>query len=195
MSHDRFSKFVWVALVVVILAAVLLGMVIESNLRPATIVSGTPKYDSVAMVVQGGWKLGSTGIFHDAFVPCNFTVYSGQIVNLTVLSFDTGNHSFTSPTLGVNFQIPGGNVTGVPTVSNFQFTVSTPGVYRWYCAIPCDTGAGGWAMSTGTDGQPGQIGYMGGVVTVLQGQRSYENCGIGQKTGGIGYEAVSLLSV
>ncbi len=88
-------------------------------------------------------------------------------MNLTVISYDSGEHSFTSPTLGVNFIIPPSNVTGSPTVSHFQFTEATAGDYRWYCNQPCDTDAGGWAMTTGSDGQPGQIGFMGGYVTVL----------------------------
>ena len=65
--------------------------------------------------------------------------------------------------------VPPSNETGVPTVSNFQFNEATAGVYRWYCNYPCDTHSGGWDMTTGSDGQPDQIGYMGGFVTVLQG--------------------------
>ena len=71
------------------------------------------------------------------------------------------------PTLGVNFVVLPSNETGVSAVSNFQFTEANVGVYRWWCTFPCDTDAGGWAMMTGSNGQPGQIGYMGGFVTVL----------------------------
>ena len=77
-------------------------------------------------------------------------------------------HSFTSPTLEtVAFQIPASQTNEVPAVSHFQFTETQSGVYRWWSRIPCDTDAGGWAMTTGSDGQPGQIGFMGGFVTVL----------------------------
>ena len=91
-------------------------------------------------------------------------------VNLTIISYDDGRaFILTSPGLGVNFLVPPSNETGVPTVSNYQFNEATAGVYRWWCTYPCDTDAGGWAMMTGSDGQPDQIGYMGGFVTVLQG--------------------------
>jgi hypothetical protein len=33
--------------------------------------------------------------------------------------------------------------------------------------LPCDAGQGGWAMTAGTDGQLGQLGFMGGYVTVV----------------------------
>ena len=170
MSNGNLSKIVWLAFVVVILAAVVLGLIIGYDLKPAsTPVSSTPKTADITLVVQGDVKLGPDGELHDAFTPCNFTVYAGQEVVLTIVNYDSGEHTFTSPSLGVNFIVSPSNVTGVPTVSNFQFNETTVGVYRWYCTYPCDTDAGGWAMTTGSDGQPDQIGYMGGFVTVLAG--------------------------
>jgi uncharacterized cupredoxin-like copper-binding protein len=170
LSNSDLSKIVWLAFIIVVLAAVMLGIVIGSNLKPSTTpVLSTIKPADITLVVQGGSTLGPDGNLHDAFVPCNFTVYAGQEVNLTVVNYDSAEHSFTSPTLNVNFLIPPSTTNGVPLVSNFQFSESTAGVYRWYCSIPCDTDAGGWAMMTGSDGQPGQIGFMGGFVTVLQG--------------------------
>ncbi len=156
------------AFIVVMLAAVVLGMVVGYDLKPTTAtVSHTAKYADITLVVQGDSTLGPDGQLHDTFAPCNFTVYVGQIVNLTVVNYDNGQHSFTSPTLNVNFQIPGSQVNGVPSVSQFQFTETQSGVYRWWCTVPCDTDSGGWAMTTGSDGQPDQIGFMGGFVTVL----------------------------
>ncbi|HMK95716.1 MAG TPA: cupredoxin domain-containing protein [Candidatus Limnocylindrales bacterium] len=170
MSSGDLSKIAWLALVVVVSAAVVLGLIIGYDLRPAsTAFSRTPKTADITLVVQGDVKLGPDGKLHDAFTPCNFTVYAGQEVDLTIVNYDNGEHTFTSPSLGVNFTVPPSNVTGVPTVSNFQFNETTVGVYRWYCTYPCDTDAGGWAMTTGSDGQPDQIGYMGGFVTVLAG--------------------------
>ena len=170
MSSGDFSKIAWLAFVVVVLAAVVLGLIIGYDLRPAsTAVSSTPKTADITLVVQSDVKLGPDSKLHDAFTPCNFTVYAGQEVDLTIVNYDNGEHTFTSSSLGVNFIVPPSNVTGVPTVSNFQFNEATVGVYRWYCAYPCDTDAGGWAMTTGSDGQPDQIGYMGGFVTVLAG--------------------------
>ena len=162
------SRIVWLAFVVVVIAAVVLGLIIGYDLKPAsTAVSSIPKTADITLVVQGDVKLGPDGKLHDAFTPCNFTVYAGQEVDLTIVSYDSGEHTFTSPSLGVNFVVPPSNVTGSPTISNFQFNEATAGVYRWYCTYPCDTDAGGWAMTTGSDGQPDQIGYMGGFVTVL----------------------------
>ena len=170
MSNGDLSRIVWLAFVVVVIAAVVLGLIIGYNLKPApTGVSSIPKTADITLVVQGDVKLGPDGKLHDAFTPCNFTVYAGQEVDLTIVNYDSGEHTFTSPSLGVNFIVPPSNVTGVPTVSNFQFDEATVGVYRWYCTYPCDTDAGGWAMTTGSDGQPDQIGYMGGFVTVLAG--------------------------
>ena len=170
MSGNDLSKVVWLAFFVVILAAVVVGAIIGYNFKSPTITTASvPKTADITLVVQSDVKLGPDGLLHDAFTPCNFTVYAGQEVDLTVINYDNGEHSFTSTSLGVNFVVPPSNETGVPTVSNFQFNETTAGVYRWWCVYPCDTDAGGWAMTTGSDGQPDQIGYMGGFVTVLQG--------------------------
>jgi hypothetical protein len=167
-SEKSLSSVVVAALIVVMLAVVVLGMVVGYDLKPnSTTVSDKEKYAYVTLVVQGDLTLGPDGKLHDTFVPCNFTVYAGQIVNLTVMNYDNGQHSFTSTTLNVNFQIAPSQTNGVPAVSHFQFTETQAGVYRWWCADPCDTDAGGWAMTTGSDGQPDQIGFMGGFVTVL----------------------------
>ena len=160
---------VWLAFFIVVLAAVVAGAIIGYNLKTTTTTVSVPKTLNITLVVQGDVKLGPDGLLHDAFTPCNFTVYAGQEVNLTIINYDNGEHSFTGPSLGVNFVVPPSNETGVPTVSNYQFTEATVGVYRWYCTYTCDTDAGGWDMTTGSDGQPDQIGYMGGFVTVLQG--------------------------
>ncbi|MGA2524466.1 MAG: cupredoxin domain-containing protein [Candidatus Bathyarchaeia archaeon] len=169
MSSDFPRFFAVAAIIVVLLAVGVLGIIIGYNLKPATSVSASSEKADITLVVQSDLTLGPDGQLHDSFVPCNFTVYAKQVVDLTVVNYDSGEHSFTSPSLGVNFAIPPSNVTGSPTVSNFQFTEAKAGVYRWYCTFPCDTDAGGWAMTTGTDGQPDQIGFMGGFVTVLPG--------------------------
>ena len=156
------------AFVSVMLAAIVLGMVIGYDLKPATsATSNTAKYADVTLMVQSDLTLGPDNQTHDTFVPSNFTVYAGQIVNLTIVNYDNGPHSFTSPTLNVDFQIPASQINGVPSVSHFQFTEAVAGSYRWWCTVACDTDSGGWAMTTGSDGQLGQIGFMGGFVTVL----------------------------
>ncbi len=170
MTYDISRVFQVAALAVVIIAAVTLGMAIESNIRPtiqpAAKVAGNA---DVTLVIQGDWILGPDNQTHDAFVPCNLTVFTGQTVNLTFENFDNMPHSFVSPALGVSFQIPGSQTVGIPEISRYQFTEATLGSYRWWCSLPCDSDAGGWAMTSGSDGQPGQIGFMGGFVTVVAG--------------------------
>ncbi len=169
MSSDFPKGFAVAAIIVVLLAVGVVGAIVGYNLKPASNGSGIAPSTTadITLSVQGSFLLGPDGNLHDAFVPCNFTVYANQIVNLTFVSFDSAEHSFTSPSLNVNFVVPPTNTTGLPEISHFQFTAPTAGTYRWYCNQPCDTDAGGWAMTTGSDGQPGQIGFMGGYVTVL----------------------------
>lgn len=124
---------------------------------------------ALTIVVEGheGGSLGPDGKTHDTVMPSNFTVQLGQTVELTFINYDEGPHTFTSLDLGVNSQYPGALGVGKPSVTHFQFVASKAGVFRWYCTLPCDMGQGGWAMTTGTDGQPGQLGFMGGYVTVV----------------------------
>jgi plastocyanin len=168
MSGDLPKAIVPAAVLVVIIASVLLGIVIGLNLKTNS-PSGTAQYADVTLVVKGNLALGPDNQTHDTFIPCNFTVYTGETVNLTIVNYDNMPHSFTSPTLNVDFQASESQATGVPSVSHFQFTETKAGNYRWWCTVPCDNDSGGWAMANGSDGQPGQIGYMGGFVTVLQG--------------------------
>ena len=157
-----------VLLVVVLLAGFGAGYGVSiMSAKPPTPPTVPTAY--VTLVVEGhsGGNLGPDGKTHDTFIPSNFTVYAGQLVDLTVINYDEGPHSFTSTCLGVNFMIPGRTAVGVPSVSHFQFTPSSPGVFRWWCSTPCDAGQGGWAMTTGSDGGIGQLGFMAGYVTVL----------------------------
>lgn len=131
--------------------------------------STTPKPATITMVSEGheGGSLASDGKTHDTIMPASFTVYVGQQVNLTVINYDEGPHTITSPTLGINFQFPGAKAAGVPSVTSFTFTATKAGSYLWYCALPCDKGQGGWAMTQGANGSPAQIGFMAGYITVL----------------------------
>lgn len=97
---------------------------------------------------------------HDSYSPADFSVQAGIPVELTVTNFDTGKHSITSPTLGINQVFDGATKEGKPTVSTYTFTPQTAGQYHWQCVIPCDGGPTGWAMS--------HEGYMNGTVTVTQ---------------------------
>jgi plastocyanin len=100
-------------------------------------------------------KRGPDGKWHDAFLPADFTVHAGATVTVTVVNYDSGPHTFTSPSMGVNETIPGGGSLGAPHQVTFKFTApKRAGKYQWYCALPCDP----WAMA--------HNGFMRGFVTV-----------------------------
>ena len=74
---------------------------------------------------------------------------------VTVTNYDSGPHSFTSPSLGVNETIPGGGTMAVPRTVTFTFTApAKAGKYQWWCSVPCDP----WSMA--------HNGFMRGFVTV-----------------------------
>jgi plastocyanin len=113
--------------------------------------------ESLALAVKSDTehgRLGPDGNWHDAFLPADFTVKPGAKVTLTITNYDSGAHSFTSPSLGVQETIPAGSAVS-PSVTTFTFTApKKPGAYDWWCAFPCDP----WAMK--------HDGYMRGIVTV-----------------------------
>ena len=93
MSSDLPRGFAVAGLIVLLIAAIILGIIIGYNLKPSSSSSGpssTPapsiKPADITMVVQGSVALGPDGNLHDAFTPCNFTVYANQVVNLYVTS-------------------------------------------------------------------------------------------------------------
>lgn len=115
---------------------------------------------------------------HDTMVPSTFAVKVGVPVRVTVVNYDEGEHTITAPGLGLNavikpgtlFTTPpaGANATEllnqvVPGITHFTLTVNKAGVYRWHCALPCDAGAKGWAMTSDTTG-PGRNGFMAGYI-------------------------------
>ena len=100
-------------------------------------------------------RKGPDGTWHDAFLPADFSVQAGATVKVTIVNYDGGPHSFTSPQLGVNQTIPGGGSLSAPRTVTFTFIApKTPGKYAWWCAVPCDP----WAMA--------HDGFMRGFVTV-----------------------------
>ena len=126
--------------------------------------TAAPSHASVTITAIADLRMGPDNDTHDTFVPSNFTVYTGQTVDLTLVNYDDMPHSFTSPSLGVDFAIPPALGDGVPSVTHYQFTVSQSGSFRYYCVTPCDE----WAMGIDpTDGKIGMLGFMGGYVNVL----------------------------
>ena len=95
---------------------------------------------------------------HDSYSPANFTVQANIPVQATVENFDTGEHSFTDPTLNINKVFKAASKEGVPSVTIFTFTPKKAGQYGWRCIIPCDSESNGWAMN--------HNGYMMGNVIV-----------------------------
>lgn len=115
---------------------------------------------------------------HDTMVPSTFGVKIGVPVEVTVVNYDEGEHTITAPDLGLNAIVkPGKEFTTapagagptellnqvVPGITHFTFTVKKAGIYRWHCALPCDAGASGWAMTSDKSG-PDQGGFMAGYI-------------------------------
>ena len=114
--------------------------------------------------------VGPDGAGHDAIVPASIVVPAGKEVTLTVINYDEGPHTITSPDANIDLfinpgkQQPDGSVTPVSTT--LTFTITKAGVYRWYCSTPCDAGHGGWAMTKGFGGDD-QEGFMAGNIVAL----------------------------
>ncbi len=112
---------------------------------------------------------GPDGKNHDAFVPSSFVVKAGEPVQLSVINYDEGPHTITQLDLGLNISINPGNPQGddvLPVTTNATFTVPKAGVYRWFCAQPCDGGGGNWDMTADYAGM-GQDGYMAGNIVAI----------------------------
>lgn len=81
--------------------------------------------------------------------PSLFSVKAHAQVEVVVDNHDTGPHTFTAPSLGLNVTI------GPDATVTFSFDAPGAGTYTWYCEVPC----GSWVMS--------HVGYMKGKVTVV----------------------------
>jgi len=54
-----------------------------------------------------------------------------------------------------------------PVATNFAFTPTKKGQFRWLCVFPCDKGMGkGMAMKSSFDGQDSD-GFMAGYIEVI----------------------------
>ena len=150
---------------VLISIAALLGVAfrIEDNntaqtATAATAVAAAP--ESLKLVVKSDdekGKKGSDGNWHDAFLPADFSVSAGASVRVTVYNYDDMPHSFTSPQLGLNVEVPAGSGS-MEKPGKITFTLQAPqkaGSYEWFCALPCDP----WAMA--------HDGFMRGQVQVV----------------------------
>jgi hypothetical protein len=104
----------------------------------------------ISLKIIPGWKLGPDKIKHDAYSQTEFAVKVGQTLELKIDNTDEGEHSITSPEIGVNIVVK-------PGVHTYQLVVKEKGKFSWFCVIPCDDTANGWAMQ--------HAGYMSGYIT------------------------------
>lgn len=107
---------------------------------------------------------------HDAILPSSWVVKKGQTFTLTAINYDGGQHSITSPTLGLNFIIAAGKEnpttkTVTPTTSTTTFTATKAGAFHWYCLYPCDGPTHLGMEIKGNDGR-GYDMIMAGTIVV-----------------------------
>jgi plastocyanin len=125
--------------------------------RPAAAQSAAPVAASkpaaasaVALKIIGSYKKASDGKLHDAFTKTEFAVKVGQPLTLKIDNTDDVPHSISSPTAGVQ-------IVAQPGVHTYTLLVNKAGKFQWYCMLPCDGDANGWAMQ--------HPGYMSGFIT------------------------------
>jgi plastocyanin len=117
---------------------------------PQPSAASTAAPQAVALKIIGSYKKASDGKLHDAFTTTEFSVKVGQPLTLKIDNTDNAPHSITSPAAGVN-------IIAQPGVHTYKLVVSKAGKFEWYCMLPCDSDAGGWAMQ--------HPGYMSGYIT------------------------------
>jgi malic enzyme len=104
----------------------------------------------ISLKVVAGGKVGPDGKQHDTFTKTEYAVKVGQKLDLRIDNTDEGEHSITSPQIGVNLVIK-------PGVHTYEIVVKEKGRFSWFCLIPCDEDTNGWAMQ--------HAGYMAGFIT------------------------------
>lgn len=137
------------------LAAVftLIGVIANASIHhPAyrQVAASAPVQSVVKLTVAGSSKKGPDGKMHDAFTVTNFVVNAGVPVKLVITDTDDQPHSISSPGAGVS-------IIARPGTHTYTLIVSKIGHFFWYCAFPCDSDSGGWAMKN--------PGYMSGYIT------------------------------
>jgi hypothetical protein len=146
--------------------------------------AASPAVQIVQMYVLKGHNMpdmslmGPDGKPHDAILPSTFAVKRGIPVRLVITSYDVMPHSITASGLGLNVMIKAGKAAGnmgmgmgemekvIPTLTTFTFTPTKAGMFRWFCAYPCDDDSKYWAMGQGFGG-PDKEGFMAGFIAVM----------------------------
>jgi membrane fusion protein, multidrug efflux system len=116
----------------------------------ASAATSKPALQPVSLKILGAFKQGPDGKRHDAFTQTEFAVHVGQPLTLKIDNTDDVPHSITSPAAGVNITIQ-------PGVHDYKLIVNEAGRFQWFCVIPCDSDAKGWAME--------HAGFMAGYIT------------------------------
>ena len=105
---------------------------------------------TISLNVVAGGQRGPDGAMHDTFTKTEFAVKVGQKLDLKIDNTDEGEHSITSPQIGVNIIVK-------PGVHTYEIVVKEKGRFSWFCVIPCDEDTNGWAMQ--------HAGFMAGYIT------------------------------
>jgi heme/copper-type cytochrome/quinol oxidase subunit 2 len=116
--------------------------------KPAASVPVATQVVNVSVI--GAAKGGPDGKKHDIFTKTEFSVKVGQPLKLKIDNTDDVPHSITSSAAGVK-------IVAQPGVHTYTMLVSKAGKFQWYCLLPCDGDANGWAMQ--------HPGYMSGYIT------------------------------
>jgi hypothetical protein len=102
--------------------------------------------------IIGGEKPGPDGKKHDFVTKTEYDVKVGQPVKLRIDNTDDVPHSISSPEAGVS-------IIAQPGVHTYTLLVNKAGKFLWYCMLPCDGDAHGWAMQ--------HPGYMSGYIRAV----------------------------
>lgn len=126
------------------------GVAAPAATATSTSSASTTPAKTISLQVIGGAKKGPDGKVHDYFTKTEYAVKVGQPLQLKIDNTDDVEHSITSPQIGVNIIVK-------PGVHTYQLVVKEKGRFSWFCVIPCDTDASGWAMQ--------HAGFMSGFIT------------------------------
>ncbi len=126
------------------------GAAAPATSSTATATAGNLPAKTISLKVVPGGKLGPDKIKHDYFTKTEYAVKVGQKLDLQIDNTDEGEHSITSPEIGVNIIVK-------PGIHTYELVVKEKGRFSWFCVIPCDDKANGWAMQ--------HAGYMSGYIT------------------------------
>lgn len=125
-----------------------------------TVVPQSTNQQFVTLTIKDGVRFAKAdGKLHDSFSPADFTVQKGIPVTVTVENYDSGEHSLTSTSLGINQVFKGASKTTGPSVTTFTFTPTKAGDFNWQCEFQCDGGMTSYSMT--------HPGYMMGTIHVV----------------------------